>query len=312
MKNHFPRYKAAGVQMAAVWGNREATTDKICALAEEARAKGAELIVFPEVIIPGSPHWIWTAPEAYDRFVELYKNSVDIPGKTTQQLCETAKKIRAFLIIGVNERHGKVLYNTMLFIDQKGNLLGAHRKLMGTYAEKLIWAMGGGDSLKVFDTKFGVIGGLICRENLSNLSRHVLGSLGEQVHAGIWLAGSARRGPLFSKFMEAACVSHALSSSTYVIGVQACASEPEIEMFSLKGPGGWSAIISPQGEIVAGPLTEGEGIVVGEIDLESAIRTYPRRDETGYHGRPDIFKVLVNREPYLQEPGEFSLKREKI
>jgi nitrilase len=312
MNDHFPKYKAAGVQMAAVWGDRDATTDKVCALAEEARAQGAELIVFPEVIIPGSPHWIWSSPEDYDRYVELYKNSVDIPGKTTQKLCETAKKIQAFLIVGVNERQGKVLYNTMLFIDRNGNLLGAHRKLMGTYVEKIIWAMGGGDSLEVFDTELGVIGGLICRENLSNLSRHVLASLGEQVHAGIWLAGSARRGPHFSKCMEAACITHALSSPAYVVGVQACASEREIEMFALKGPGGWSAIISPQGEIVAGPLPEGEGIVVGEIDLESSIRAYPRRDETGYHGRPDIFRVLVNREPYTQEVCEFSLRREPI
>ncbi len=312
MTDRFPKYKAAGVQMAAVWGDRDATTDKICNLAEEARSQGAELIVFPEVIIPGSPHWIWSSPEDYDRYVELYKNSVEIPSKTTQQLCETAQKIQAFLIVGVNERQGKVLYNTMLFIDQKGTLLGAHRKLMGTYVEKIIWAMGGGDSLEVFDTELGVIGGLICRENLSNLSRHVLASQGEQVHAGIWLAGSARRGPHFSKCMEAACITHALTSSTYVIGVQACASEREIEMFKLKGPGGWSAIISPQGEIVAGPLPEGEGIVVGDIDLESAIRAYPRRDEIGYHGRPDIFKVLVNREPYVQELGEFSPQWEKI
>ena len=83
-------------------------------------------------------------------------------------------------------------------------------------------------------------------------------------------------------------------------------------MCQLQGPGGWSAIFSPQGEIVAGPLTEGEGIVVADIDLESAIRAYPRRDEIGYHGRPDIFKVLVNRAPYVQELGEFSPHWENI
>ena len=298
--------------MAAVWGNRGATADKVCHLAAEARSRGAELIVFPEVIIPGSPHWIWSTPEDYDRYAELYKNSVDVPGPTTRRLCETARQLRAFLIVGVNERQGKVLYNTMLFIDQQGTLLAAQRKLMGTYVEKIIWAMGGGDSLQVLTTDLGIIGGLICRENLSNLSRHVLASLGEQVHAGIWLAGSARRGPHFSKCMEAACLTHALTSSTYVIGVQACASEQEIEMFQLQGPGGWSAIFSPQGEIVAGPLTEGEGIVVADIDLESAIRAYPRRDEIGYHGRPDIFKVLVNRAPYVQELGEFSPHWENI
>ncbi len=312
MKDHFPKYKAAGVQMAAVWGDRDATTEKICHLAEQARGQGAELIVFPEVIIPGSPHWIWTSPESYDQYVELYKNSVEIPSRTTQQLCDVAQRIQAFLIIGVNERQGKVLYNTMLFIDQKGQLLGARRKLMGTYVEKIIWGMGGGESLQVFDTELGVIGGLICRENFSNLARHVLASQGEQVHAGIWLAGSARRGPLFSRCMEASCISHAVSSQTYVIGVQACASEREIELFKLKGPGGWSAIVSPEGEIVSGPLPEGEGIVVGDIDLETSIRSYPRRDEIGYHGRPDVFKVFLNRDPYVQSLVDFSPRWEKI
>jgi nitrilase len=312
MSERFPKYKAAGVQMAAVWGNREATTDKICGLAEKARNQGAELIVFPEVIIPGSPHWIWTAPESYDLYVDLYKNSVEIPGPTTEQLCALARKIEAFLIIGVNERHGKVLYNTMLFIDWKGQILGARRKLMGTYVEKIIWGMGGGESLQVYDTEVGKLGGLICRENFSNLARHALATQGEQVHAGIWLAGSARRGPLFSKCMEASCISHAVSSQTYVIGVQACAAEDEIERFKLKGPGGWSAIISPEGEFVAGPLPEGEGIAVGEIDLESSIRSYPRRDEIGYHGRPDVFKVLLNREPYVDTLSDFSPRWEKI
>lgn len=312
MGDRFPKYKAAAVQMAPVWLDREASTEKVCRFAEEARDNGAELIVFPEVIIPGNPHWIWFQPQDFDHYVELYKNSVEIPSETTRRLCETAEKIQAFLVVGVNERCGKALYNTMLFIDQQGKLLGSHRKLMGTYVEKTIWAMGGGEGLRVFDTTLGRIGGLICRENFSKLTCHVLASQGEQVHAACWIAGSSRRGDSFNKWIEASCIAHAVSSQTYVIASQSCSSKEEIELFNLKGPGGWSAIISPIGDIIAGPLPEGEGIAIGEIDLESAIRSYPMWDEIGYHARPDVFKVLVNWEPYVDESGKFPPHREIV
>ena len=311
MNDRFPKYKAAAVQMAPVWMDRDATTEKVCRLAEEARDKGAELIVFPEVVIPGSPHWIWFEPEDFDHYLQLFKNSVEIPSDTTDLLCKTARKIRAFLIVGVNERSGKALYNTMLFIDHQGKLLGSHRKLMGTYAEKTIWAMGGGEGLRVFNTDLGRIGGLICRENFSKLSCHVLASQGEQVHAGLWIAGSSRRGALFNKWIEASSIAHAVSSQTHVIAAQSCASDTEIELFKLQGPGGWSAIISPRGEFVAGPLPEGEGIVIGDIDLEAAIRSYPMWDEIGYHARPDVFKVSVNWETHAEVLGEFDLHRDE-
>lgn len=305
MGDHFPKYKAAAVQIAPVWMDREASTEKVCRFAEEARNRGAELIVFSEVIIPGNPHWIWFQPTDFDHYVQLFKNSVEVPSETTRRLCETAAKIEAFLVVGVNERSGKALYNTMLFIDQQGNLVGTHRKLMGTYVEKTIWAMGGGEGLKVFDTKFGRLGGLICRENFSKLSCHVLATQGEQVHAGCWIAGSSRRGASFNKWIEASSIAHAVSSQTYVIAAQSCSSDQEIELFKLMGPGGWSAIISPKGEFIAGPLPEGEGIAVGDIDLEESIRSFPMWDEIGYHARPDVFKVLVNWEPYVDQPLPF-------
>jgi len=310
MGDSFPRYRAAAVQMAPVWMDREATTEKVVQLAQEAGAKGAKLIVFPEVIIPGTPHWIWKEPERYDYYAELFKNSVEVPSPTVARLGEAARQADAYVVIGVNERAGKTLYNTMLFFDRQGQLLGKRRKLMGTYVEKTIWGMGGGSDLPVFATELGKLGGLICRENFSNLSRHGLAIQGEEIHAAIWLAGSSRRGGLFNRWIEASCVSHAVSSQTHVVACQACSSEKEIELFKLEGPGGWSAIISPRGEIVAGPLGDGEGIVVGEIDLEAAVASYPVWDETGYHARPDVFKVLINREPYTCVVGEFQPRRE--
>lgn len=311
MADSFPRYSAAAVQMAPVWMDRDATTEKVVGLVQEAASKGAKLIVFPEVIIPGTPHWIWKDPERYDYYATLFKNSVEIPGPTVTRLGEAARQADAYVVIGINERAGKTLYNSMLFFDRRGQLIGKRRKLMGTYVEKTIWGMGGGNDLPVFSTELGKIGGLICRENFSNLSRHGLAAQGEEVHAAVWLAGSSRRGGLFNRWIEVSCVSHAVSSQTHVVACQACASDTEIKLFNLAGPGGWSAIISPLGEIVAGPLGEGEGILVGEIDLEAAVSSYPLWDEIGYHGRPDVFKVLINREPYAEGVEELPRHRQE-
>ena len=148
-------------------------------------------------------------------------------------------------------------------------------------------------------------------ENFRNPPRHELARQGEEVHAAVWLAGSSRRGELFNRWIEASCVSHAVSSQTFVIASQACASDKEMELFKLDGPGGWSAIISPRGEFVAGPLKEGEGILIGEINLEAAVSSYPVWDEIGYHGRPDVFKVLINRDPYTATVGELAPRREE-
>lgn len=305
MGDRFARYQAAAVQMAPVWMDREATTDKVVGLIQEAAGRDARLIVFPECIIPGTPHWIWREPERYDYYAQLFRNSVEIPSPTVTRLAAAARQAEAYVVIGIHERAGKALFNTMLFFDRHGALLGQRRKLMGTYVEKTIWAMGGGADLPVFATELGKLGGLICRENFSNLSRHALAAQGEEVHAAVWLAGSARRGALFNRWIEAACVSHAVGSQTFVVACQACASDTEMTLFELKEPGGWSAIISPRGELVAGPLDGGEGILVGTIDLEAAVASYPVWDEIGYHARPDVFRLLINREPYTDTVGEF-------
>jgi len=294
--DQYPIYLAAAVQMAPVWMDREATTQKVCDLIQTARGRGAELIVFPEVIIPGSPHWIWFEPEDYDLYTTLFKNSVEIGDATTQRLQAAARQAGAYVVIGINERCQKALYNSMLFLGPDGELLGSRRKLVGTYAEKMIWAQGEAEGLRVFPSKLGRIGGLICGENFDNLARHALAVLGEEVHAAIYLAASSRRGQLFNRWIESTAVAHALAAQCYVVCAQSCASEAEIQRFALKGPGGWSAIISPRGELVAGPLLDEEGIVVGKGDMEAAIKSYPVHDRVGYHARPDVFRFEIKRD----------------
>jgi len=86
--------------------------------------------------------------------------------------------------MGLHERtpQSTILYNTLLFIGQDGNLLGKHRKLMPTNGERLVHGLGDGSTLRVFDTSVGKVGGLICWENRMPLARYALYSQGEQIH----------------------------------------------------------------------------------------------------------------------------------
>jgi len=284
-----PTYLAAAVQMAPVWLDREATTEKVCAKIVELGRQGVRLIVFPEVIIPGTPHWNWIEPTNSELYVRLYQNAVELPSETLRRVASACRSASAYVVLGVHERAGKSLYNTLLFLDDQGNLLGRHRKLVPTHSEKILWAAGDGSGLRVYRTPLGRLGGLICAEHNMSLARFALAQQGEEVHAAVYVSGSARRGELFNRWVEIWSCSYALANQVFVVCAQACASREEIERFGFPGPGGWSAIIAPDGTFVAGPAREGEADVIGEMDLAAAVRTYVLFDTVGYHGRPDVF-----------------------
>src|SRR3989304_9606963 len=144
MESPKQKYIAAAVQAAPVFLNRRETVGKVCSLIEEARDNGADLIVFPEAFIPAYPYWpkdLGTGPErrlVLDAYTELYKNSVEIPSEDRDKLRAAQKKAGAYVIVGMNERDGGTLYNTILFIDKNGTILGKHRKLMSIDSEKCI------------------------------------------------------------------------------------------------------------------------------------------------------------------------------
>ncbi|MBP1724682.1 MAG: aliphatic nitrilase [Deltaproteobacteria bacterium] len=187
MGDTFPKFKAAAIQAAPVFLNREATVEKSCRLIEEAAGKGAELIAFPEVYIPAYPWWhrLDNPYRGHRYFRELVKNSVEIPSPAMDRICECARKFNVFVVMGINERVPETLgtiYNTNVLIDRRGKILGAHRKLVPTFAEKLTWGGGDGSTLKVYDTEIGKLGMLNCGENTNSLARYALIAQGEQVH----------------------------------------------------------------------------------------------------------------------------------
>ncbi len=299
--------KVAVVQAAPVVFDRDATIEKTARLAAEASEKGAELILFPEAFVPAYPRGLSfgivvgsRTQEGRRTWQRYWENAVEVPSVSTERLGEIAKDAGALLAIGVIERDPSgTLYCTLLYFGPDGTLLGKHRKLKPTAAERLIWGEGDGSTLTVLDTELGKIGGLICWENYMPLARMAMYSKG----VGIYLAPTADARDAWQATMRhIACEGRTfvlgcnqfLTKSMYpsdLEGIEDLAGQPEILCR------GGSAIISPLGEVIAGPLYDEEGILTAELDPSEITRGKLDFDVVGHYARPDVFKLTIDERP---------------
>ncbi len=302
------KFKVAAAQAAPVFLNRKATVEKACSLIAQAGRAGSKLVVFPEVFISGYPDWVWVVPNSKgavlnELYSELVQNAVTIPDETTNQLCQAAKSAKIHVVIGMHERNTEAsnssLYNTILFIDDKGNVMGKHRKLMPTGGERLVWAQGDGSTLHVFETPFARLGGLICWENYMPLARNAMYAGGAQILAA----------PTWDKSDDWLLSLRHIAREGGMFVVSCCAAIrmkdiPDRYEFKKAYPEGreWinsgnSCIVSPKGEIMAGPVEMKEEIIYAEIDLNLVTDSKRMFDVAGHYARPDVFNFKVNREP---------------
>ncbi|MFQ5595530.1 MAG: carbon-nitrogen hydrolase family protein [Anaerolineae bacterium] len=302
-------FKIAAVQTAPVFLDREATVAKACELIAEAAQNGARLVVFPEAFIPTYPDWVWAIPPSQGRLLseihaELVDQSVAIPGPTTEQLGEAAREAGVYVVMGVNERNVEAsnasLYNTLIYIDAEGKLMGKHQKLVPTAPERMVWAPGDGNTLDVYDTEIGKIGGLICWENYMPLARYAMFAWGVQLYlAPTWDRGEPWLSTLrhIAKEGRVYVVGCAIAMRTddipdrYDFKAQYYADAPE---WINKGD---SAIVNPDGKFIAGPLHKEQGILYAEIDPQQMRGSKWNLDVAGHYARPDVFQLTVHKEP---------------
>jgi len=305
-------FVAAAVQAAPVYLNRAATVDKACDLIREAGRGGARLVALPEVFVPGFPHWIYLdRPQANERhFVELVREAVEVPGPATDALGRAARDASAYVVIGVNERSRRSageLFNTNLIFAPDGALLGWHRKLMPTYAEKMIWSFGDGSTLRVHDTAIGRLGTLCCGENTNPLARFALIAQGEQVHVANYPARPAGDAVDLRYNIQIRSAAHAFEGKCFVV-VAGSLISPEMREFlgdtpekrRLLGDGSqtFTGILGPNGKVLAGPAADdAEEIVYGTIDLEAIIGQKIHHDVAGNYNRFDVLSLTLNRSP---------------
>ncbi|MGE5645972.1 MAG: nitrilase-related carbon-nitrogen hydrolase [Acidobacteriota bacterium] len=267
--------RAAVVQAESILFERARTMEKAAALAREAAATGAQLVLFPEAFLGGYPKGMdfgarvgSRTPEGREQFRLYYENAIELP---CEALAEIARRNRVHLVMGAIERDGGTLYCTALFYAPDGTYLGKHRKVMPTAAERLVWGFGDGSTLTVVDTPLGRLGAVICWENYMPLLRMAMYSKGVQLY----------------------CAPTADSRDTWLPTMRHIAVEGRAFVLSACQYGG-SCIIDPFGKVLAGPASPEETILTADLDLNEIPRGKYDLDVTGHYARPDIFELRVN------------------
>jgi nitrilase len=304
----FDTVRVAAIQATPVILDGEACVDKAIGLLGDAASQGVQLAVLPETFVPLYPSNAWARTAAsfggFDELWErLWENSVDVPGPLVDRLVEACAEHQMHCAIGVNERESErpgSLYNTLLLVGPQG-LLWKHRKLMPTHHERLFHGVGRGDDLQVTDTALGRVGGLICWENRMPLARYAVYRGGPQ----IWVAPTADDSDVWIANMRHIAV----ESGAFVVGAPQYIPRaafpddfpvelPDRDVF---GRGGAVIVEPDQGELIAGPLYDEEGMAIADCDLRVGLHAKRWFDAVGHYSREDVLAPVA---PAGQRPAE--------
>jgi nitrilase len=305
-----PVLRVAAVQAAYVLMDRDATIGRVAVLTAAAAREGAQLVVFPEAFVPGTPVWIdiqpiWDGDE--DWFGLLARHAVVIGDPGCDRLAAIAAEHGVWLAVGVSERdeHGATIYNTVLYFSPEGTLAGRHRKLIPTGSERTVWGMGDGSTLRVVDTGQARIGGLICWENYMPLARFHLYAQGIDV----WIAPTLAVGDGWIATMRhlarenrmfVVAVNPVLHADQVPVGFPA--RDRLLAPGYLEQNGPWleegnTVIVAPDGTVLAGPVREREETLLLDLDLDTVAVARRYLDPVGHYNRPDIFRLSVDTSP---------------
>lgn len=306
MSEHQQKFIAAVAQISPVFPlNKTLSTEKACGYIEQAAKNGAKIVVFPECYLPAYPNWSIDLSKPTEwplNLRELTYNSVEVDSPEINKIRSLARANSIYVVIGINERqkpYDGVLYNSLVFIDSRGDVQLTHRKVFPSNREKVFHRRGDGSTLKVIETPFGRLGGLICYEHLQPLLKYALIGQGEQIHCASWPGWPCYPSGRSNKHViDIASRQCALEGQSFVL-ISSVYVPPEEGEKSGFGNASWtffggSGIVNPNGEYISGPIYDKESIIYGEIDLGQIILRKSAVDTTGRDARWNIINLNIN------------------
>jgi len=295
--------RAAAAQIAPDLDSADGTLARVLETIEQAARKGVELIVFPETFVPYYPYFSFVQPpvrQGPDHLL-LMERAPTVPGPLTDAVAAAARQAGMVVVLGVNERDHGSLYNTQVVFDADGRLLLKRRKITPTYHERMVWGQGDGAGLRAVDTRVGRVGALACWEHYNPLARYALMADHEEIHCAQFPGSLV--GPIFADQMGVTIRHHALESGCFVVNATGWLRDEQVRKLmpdeSLQGAlrgGCHSAIVSPEGKYLAEPLTEGEGLVVADLDLALIAKRKRMMDSVGHYARPELLTLGIRRD----------------